>query len=93
MRGVAVALAVLSLLASATGSVLAQPLADVDGLRSAAHESWRIGVAPAACADRAYRFIGARWKWPYRWSFAAATTPKSLSSAAVEAIRSGWQMT
>ena len=86
VRGFALLLAVLSLVGGGTAGAVARPLAHVHELRPAAKRPWSIGVAPAPCEDRAYRFIGAKWHKPYRWSFAVYTTPKSLSAPTVKAV-------
>jgi hypothetical protein len=58
----------------------------VDEYRLAGSRAISVAAAPAPCTDRAYRLLGAKWTTTYRWSFKAASTPKSMTRATVRSI-------
>lgn len=86
MRHFAALLAALGLLTIGAGPAGAQPISGQHELRVAGHRPSRIGIAPAACQDSAYKLLGASWSSTYEWVFQAASTPASLSRSSVKAV-------
>ena len=85
-RGLVAAIAALSLLIIGAGPASTQPAGSVHAVVLGERRSNSVGIAPAPCKDKAYKFLGAKWHRPYSWAFNATATPSELDRSAVATV-------